>query len=196
LLLAGHNERRYAEPGAEKDNICFYFRKETVVSKKRNVSLCFKYHLVFFIIAMKNLFIFSIFLLVVQNCLLAQNVNNKTLWGEIELGYGFSLSDQSKSYNLSYNNFSGRMYMASIRAKAGYYITPQFSLGLGIGFGILEMDERIIILLFFIFAVLSCSEYENSHDSPLSHHTVLVYMAADNNLLVYLDVPELFKYVL
>ncbi|GHT52446.1 hypothetical protein AGMMS49982_12700 [Bacteroidia bacterium] len=82
---------------------------------------------------MKKLFIFAIALLAVQNCLLAQANNNKTLFGEIELGYGFGLSDQSTSYNLSYDNFSGRMYLANFRAKAGYYLTPQISLGLGIG---------------------------------------------------------------
>jgi hypothetical protein len=82
---------------------------------------------------MKNLFILSIYLLIIPNGLFSQNTNDKTLWGEVDLGYGFSLADRGKSYNLSYNDFSEKMYLASIRVKAGYYITPQLSLGAGLG---------------------------------------------------------------
>jgi hypothetical protein len=82
---------------------------------------------------MKNLFIASIILLATQNCLLAQQVNSKKFWGEVALGYAWSLADNGKSYDLPHNNFYGNMYMANWRIKAGYYITPQFALGAGLG---------------------------------------------------------------
>jgi hypothetical protein len=57
-----------------------------------------------------------------------QNVEKKSfwrsLWGSVEVGYGRSLEKDYSGYN---------MYLASLRAKIGYYITPQFSLGVGIG---------------------------------------------------------------
>ncbi|GHT65923.1 hypothetical protein FACS189452_00910 [Bacteroidia bacterium] len=63
---------------------------------------------------------------------MAQQVNSKTFWGEVELGYAWSIADNGKSYDLSHKNFYGNMYMAHWCIKAGYYITPQFSLGAGL----------------------------------------------------------------
>jgi hypothetical protein len=78
------------------------------------------------------------------------------------------------------------------------------------------MDKSLVILLLFTFALLSCSEDEVNYSSQLQDHTVLVYMAADNNLyknaksdvdemlisdlaaknnlLVYLDTQELLDW--
>jgi hypothetical protein len=57
-----------------------------------------------------------------------QNAEGKTfwnsLWGSVEVGYGRSFEDGYRGVN---------MYLASLRAKIGYYLTPQFSLGVGIG---------------------------------------------------------------
>jgi hypothetical protein len=57
-----------------------------------------------------------------------QNAGNKlfcqSLWGSIEVGYGRSFEKDYAGYN---------MYLASFRAKIGYYLTPQFSLGVGAG---------------------------------------------------------------
>jgi hypothetical protein len=61
----------------------------------------------------------------------AQDIQNaetksfwKSLWGGVEVGYGRSFEKDYSGYN---------MYLASLRVKIGYYITPQFSLGAGIG---------------------------------------------------------------
>jgi len=47
-----------------------------------------------------------------------------SLWGSVEVGYGRSFEDGYRGVNMS---------LASLRAKIGYYLTPQFSLGVGIG---------------------------------------------------------------
>jgi hypothetical protein len=76
---------------------------------------------------MKKLFVIFITLSATQISLSAQD--RKTLWGEVTLGYGRSLGDYGKSYDMPADN----MYMASLNAKVGYYVMPQLSLGVGVG---------------------------------------------------------------
>jgi hypothetical protein len=63
----------------------------------------------------------------------AQEVQNterksfwKSTWRSIEVGYG-------KSFKNDYSQYKYNMYSMSFRAKTGYYLTPQFSLGIGVG---------------------------------------------------------------
>lgn len=63
----------------------------------------------------------------------AQRGNDKTLWGAVEFGYGRGLGDNGRSFDLPSKNIYGRMHLFRIGAKAGYYLTPQFSLGAGVG---------------------------------------------------------------
>jgi hypothetical protein len=57
-----------------------------------------------------------------------QNTENRSfwqsLWGSVEVGYGRSFENGYGGYN---------MYLASLRAKMGYYLSPRFSLGVGVG---------------------------------------------------------------
>lgn len=79
---------------------------------------------------MKKIFATSIILIIIQTGLLAQS--SKTFWGEVTLAYGRSLGDYGKTYDVLHRD-ADNMYMASLKAKAGYYVTPQLSLGAGIG---------------------------------------------------------------
>ncbi|MDR0711142.1 MAG: hypothetical protein LBF67_02185 [Prevotellaceae bacterium] len=79
---------------------------------------------------MKKIFIVSIGLMITQIGFAAQN--SKTFWGEVSLGYGRSIGDYGKNYDMLHSN-ADNMYMASLKAKAGYYVIPQLSLGVGVG---------------------------------------------------------------
>jgi hypothetical protein len=75
----------------------------------------------------------------------AQEVQNtegksfwKSLWGSVEVGYG-------KSFETDYSGVN--MYLASLRAKIGYYLTPQFSLGVGIGLNGYYMINTLPVVL-------------------------------------------------
>jgi hypothetical protein len=57
---------------------------------------------------------------------------NGRLWGGLEVGYGLSLADKGKMYDLSYGR-DAKMTISTIKAVLGYYITPRLSLGAGIG---------------------------------------------------------------
>lgn len=81
---------------------------------------------------MKSLFLAFTAFLALSSCLLAQS--SKTFWGEVTLGYGRSLGDYGKSYDVLHRD-GDNMYMVSLKAKAGYYVTPQLSLGVGAGLG-------------------------------------------------------------
>jgi hypothetical protein len=80
---------------------------------------------------MKKKFLIITALVLFQMNLNAQDIQNAesksfwgSLWGSVEVGYGRSFEKDYSGYN---------MYLASLRGKIGYYITPQFSLGAGIG---------------------------------------------------------------
>jgi hypothetical protein len=82
-----------------------------------------------------NLLIISV-LLLVQMGLSAQDVKylgNRSFWGNIEVGYGLSIADNRKDNDYNYKNGDSRLSMANLRLKTGYYLTPLFSLGIGIG---------------------------------------------------------------
>jgi hypothetical protein len=82
-----------------------------------------------------SLSIISVLLLFQMN-LNAQDVKcveNRSFWGNIEIGYGLSVSDNGKNSDYNYKNGDSRLSMANLRLKTGYYLTPQFSLGVGIG---------------------------------------------------------------
>jgi hypothetical protein len=82
-----------------------------------------------------NLLIISVLFLFPMS-LNAQDVKSlgkRSFWGDIEIGYGLSMSDNGKNIDYSYKNGDSRLSMADLRIKTGYYLTPQFSLGVGIG---------------------------------------------------------------
>ena len=56
----------------------------------------------------------------------------KGFWGGFELDYGLGLSDKGQHYRQNFGS-KARMQMVGLRTVFGYYITPSFSLGTGIG---------------------------------------------------------------
>jgi hypothetical protein len=56
----------------------------------------------------------------------------KSLWGSVETSYGWIPRDKGKYSDIKSQKIFD-MTMRSLHAKAGYYFTPRFSLGAGIG---------------------------------------------------------------
>ncbi|MDR2465935.1 MAG: hypothetical protein LBD35_00965 [Prevotellaceae bacterium] len=59
----------------------------------------------------------------------------KTLWGSIEVGYGTGIVETGTSGTHYRASKYGFMEVTNTRLKAGYYISPNLSLGAGIGAG-------------------------------------------------------------
>lgn len=76
---------------------------------------------------MKRLVLFV--LLLSATCLYAQK---HKLWGGVEVGYGITLSDKGDLYDISYADHKN-MRMGTLKLLLGYYITPDVSLGVGVG---------------------------------------------------------------
>jgi hypothetical protein len=73
-------------------------------------------------------FIFILVAIIIPS---AHSQTNNRLWGGLEIGGGISLADKGKMYNITYGD--SKMTTGTIRAIIGYYITPQISIGGGIG---------------------------------------------------------------
>ncbi|MDR0687796.1 MAG: hypothetical protein LBF55_03800 [Prevotellaceae bacterium] len=69
-------------------------------------------------------------MIITQTSFAAQN--SKTFWGEVTLGYGRSLGDYGKNYDIL-PGAANNMYTVSAKVKAGYYVLPQLSVGAGVG---------------------------------------------------------------
>ena len=87
-----------------------------------------------------------VILLFAATCSYAQN---RKLWGAVEVGYGISLSDKGDAYDVSYGS-DHKMAMSLIRALLGYYVTPDLSLGAGIGLNSYTQLEGLNTLPVFI----------------------------------------------
>jgi hypothetical protein len=74
---------------------------------------------------------------------------NRKLWGGIEVGYGISFSDKGDAYDVSYDN-DHKMLINTIRILLGYYVTPDLSLGTGVGFNSYTELEGLNTLPVFI----------------------------------------------
>jgi hypothetical protein len=78
------------------------------------------------------------------------------LWGGLELGYGLSLQDKGDYYNFSYGHrepmapgvVPPNMDINILRLLLGYYVTPQLSLGVGIGFNTYNMPPVSVVPLY------------------------------------------------
>lgn len=77
-------------------------------------------------------FLISLFLLSFFSSLSYSQTNHR-LWGGLEVGYGLSLSDRGDNYKVSYDGDT-KMTISSLRGVVGYYVIPQLSVGVGIGF--------------------------------------------------------------
>ena len=78
-------------------------------------------------------------------CVLSVDAQNNRLWGSIEVGYGYSLTEKKDVYNISYpknNSFS------SIQAVIGYYVVEKLSIGIGTGLNGYSNPGLNILLLF------------------------------------------------
>lgn len=71
------------------------------------------------------------------------------LWGGIEIGYGVSLSDKGDLYQATYGT-DNKMAISSIRALIGYYVVPNFSLGVGLGLNSYTQLEGLNTLPVFL----------------------------------------------
>lgn len=78
---------------------------------------------------MKKIVLFILFFSLIF--LPAFSQTNKKLWFGIELGTGLTLKDTGKKYDTS---ASGAHLMTSLDAAVGYYLNPQLSIGMKIGF--------------------------------------------------------------
>ncbi|MDR0558653.1 MAG: hypothetical protein LBG92_00645 [Prevotellaceae bacterium] len=87
---------------------------------------------------MRNLYYIIFLLFLFQNInaqdTKTQSLNDKKLWGSVEIKYGIGLFETGKSENHGfYSKNYGYMQVSSMLLKTGYYVTPQLSLGAGIG---------------------------------------------------------------
>ena len=64
-----------------------------------------------------------------------QPQQQKRLWGSIELGWGTGLVETGQSRTHYRKSDYGTMSVINTRVKAGYYVSPNLSLGAGIGAG-------------------------------------------------------------
>jgi hypothetical protein len=85
---------------------------------------------------MKKKFLIITALVLFQMNLIAQDVKEKSFWGSVELIYGIGLQEKGK--NISYTFKSRKDYgevldVTNLRIKAGYYIKPKLSIGIGTG---------------------------------------------------------------
>lgn len=78
--------------------------------------------------------VFILFFSIANILNISAQSNLRKFWGSIELGYGLSIGDYGKYYDISavWPN-SERMSLGIVRAELGYYVHPQFSTGIGIG---------------------------------------------------------------
>ncbi len=76
--------------------------------------------------------LFLIFISSIFTPIYSYSQTNSKLWGGVEVGFGISLADKGKMYDLKYGKDS-EMTTSTIRAIMGYYIMPQLSFGAGIG---------------------------------------------------------------
>lgn len=83
---------------------------------------------------MRKTFALIVLLAFLQAYSYGQANSYKSLWGTLEVGYGWSASKDGQSYNATSSNTEGRMHVMGVRAIVGYYLTPQISLGGGVGF--------------------------------------------------------------
>jgi hypothetical protein len=84
----------------------------------------------------RELIAFFILILLFQTHLNAQEIKEKSFWGSVELMYGIGLRESGKSISYTIKNrkdYGGVLDVTSIRIKAGYYIKPQLSVGMGTG---------------------------------------------------------------
>jgi hypothetical protein len=81
-----------------------------------------------------------LFLILFQIHLNAQDVKGvakeKSFWGSVEFAYGVALVENGRDdykYSIKNTNDAGVFDVTRLRLKAGYRITPKFSLGAGTG---------------------------------------------------------------
>jgi hypothetical protein len=83
-----------------------------------------------------KVFILFALIIIFQTNLNAQSVQDKSLWGSIEVGYGLGLKESGKNgytYSLKNRKNEGNLDVTNFRLKGGYYIAPRFSIGAGMG---------------------------------------------------------------
>jgi hypothetical protein len=78
----------------------------------------------------KRITVFAL-ILFSAGALVAQQ-KQKTLWGSVELGYGIGLLETGASGSRGTKSEYGYMEVVNTRLKAGYYVSPNLSLGAGI----------------------------------------------------------------
>jgi hypothetical protein len=78
-----------------------------------------------------RLFILSIAIGCSLQTIYSQEKRNEGFWGNVEYAYGIGLSDKGDSYDITRSNTN--LYTHSLRGVVGYYIYPQFSIGVGTG---------------------------------------------------------------
>ena len=68
-------------------------------------------------------------------------------WGGFEFDYGLSLSDKGDDFS---HHFGGnaRMQMVGLRTVFGYYVTPSFSIGTGIGLSSFSKPRNNMVPVF------------------------------------------------
>lgn len=61
---------------------------------------------------------------------LSAKAQSRKLWGSVDIAYGYSLAQKKDMYGVSHP--SSNSY-SNIQGVMGYYLTPNFSIGIGVG---------------------------------------------------------------